>query len=781
MRKSVQDETNVVYPTVVSLLRMRAEHQPRRVAYTFAPDCGGEQEITYSELDRWASAIACRLDEMDIRGKPAMLLYPPGIGFIAAFFGCLYAGAVAVPGCPPDPLRIDRSLPRLVAVARDAAPSVVLTTATMSTMLGSLSEALPELSGLRVMTTCDVATDRSGSWEPGPVEAESVALLQYTSGSTSAPKGVVLTHRNLMSNSELIFRFFGHSEESRGVSWLPVYHDMGLIGGILQPLYGGFPVTLMAPADFARQPLSWLQEISRTRATTSGGPNFAYDLCVRKTTAAQRAGLDLSSWRVAFNGSEPIRAETMENFARAFEPAGFSREAFHPCYGLAEATLIVTGGLPWSRRGVTSFDAARLRDGTAVSSAADTSSRRLVSCGFASRDRDLVIADPDTRVERAAGQVGEIWISGRGAAPSYWRRPAETRETFGAYLAGTSEGPFLRSGDLGFVLGRQLFVTGRIKDLIIIRGRNHYPQDIEWTAERSSPVLRRGGAAAFSVPHEDQERLVVAQEITRQAGDVSISEVAGAIRAAVAAAHEVQVHTVVLLPPGEIPKTSSGKVQRSLCAAMFAGGQLAELGRSEISSAAETGQLHLDRSSLLSVAPGERRGLLEDYLCRLVASACGIDAAKVADSPLLALGIDSYAVISIQHVIQTDLSVRITSVDLAHATSVADLAVRLDEQLMATAAAARADVSAVARRPEPAVTDKASARLYCWVRGSRVSADAAPDADLFPDPGGRQAGEQPCWASLSAEADRQHRRESRRPGPWLRSQPGQETRRSWPI
>ena len=439
-----------------------------------------------------------------------MLLYPPGIGFIAAFFGCLYAGAVAVSACPPDPLRIDRSLPRLVAVARDAAPSVVLTTATMSTMLGSLSEALPELSGLRVMTTGDVPTDLSSGWEPGPVEAEAVALLQYTSGSTSVPKGVVLTHRNLMSNSELIFRFFGHSEESRGVSWLPAYHDMGLIGGILQPLYGGFPVTLMAPADFARQPLSWLQEIGRTRATTSGGPNFAYDLCVRKTTAAQRAGLDLSSWRVAFNGSEPIRAETMENFARAFGPAGFSREAFHPCYGLAEATLIATGGLPWSRRGVTSFDAARLRDGTAVSSAADTSSRRLVSCGFASRDRDVVIADPDTRVERAAGQVGEIRISGRGAAPSYWRRPAETRETFGAYLAGTSEGPFLRSGDLGFVLGRQLFVTGRIKDLIIIRGhsrgggrgaRGPGPHGCPAAARRDSENLKRQGPAELVRGH----------------------------------------------------------------------------------------------------------------------------------------------------------------------------------------------------------------------------------------------------------------------------------------
>jgi acyl-CoA synthetase (AMP-forming)/AMP-acid ligase II len=263
------------------------------------------------------------------------------------------------------------------------------------------------------MTTSDVATDLPCAWQPSPVDAESVALLQYTSCSTTAPKRVVLTHRKLTSNSELLFRFFGHSEESRGVSWLPPYYDMSLIDGVIQPFYGEFPVMLMTPADFIRRPLSWLQEISRIRATTSGGPDFAHELCVRKTAAAQR---DLSSWRDESNGSGPIRAETMENFTLAFESARFSHEAFHPCYGLAEATLIVTGGLPWSRRSVKAFDAVGSRSGTAVSSAVGTSSRRLMSCGFAARDRDVAIVDPDTRVERTAGQVGEIWTSGRDVA-----------------------------------------------------------------------------------------------------------------------------------------------------------------------------------------------------------------------------------------------------------------------------------------------------------------------------------------------------------------------------
>jgi acyl-CoA synthetase (AMP-forming)/AMP-acid ligase II len=705
---------------------MRAEQQPCRVAYTFVPEIGDAQEVTYSELDQRAKAIACMLADLGIPGQPAALLYPPGLDYITAFFGCLYAGVIAVPTCPPDPLRLDRSLPRLAAVLRDAMPSAVLTTAAMSTAIRSLPGSAPELSRLPVIVTDDVPAEYARAWEPASVSAESIALLQYTSGSTSAPKGVVLTHRNLISNSELIFRLFRHSHQSRAVSWLPPHHDMGLIGGVIQPLYGGFPVTLMAPADFLRRPLRWLQEISRTGATASGGPNFAYDLCVRKTTVEERRQLDLSSWQVAFNGSEPVRAETMENFAQAFAVAGFRREAFHPCYGLAEATLIVTGGIPWSRRCVKSLDARASRYGKAIPGAADARPRGMVSCGFASRQRDVIIVDPDTRVERAAGQVGEIWIAGRSVAQSYWRRPQETRETFRARLAGTGEGPFLRSGDLGFVLGRELFVTGRIKDLIVIRGRNHHPQDIELTAERSSPALRRGCAAAFTVASGDHERLVVAQEITRQAAQVNIGEVAGAIRAAVAKEHEIQVHTVVLLLPGGIPKTSSGKVQRGLCAARFADGQLAGLGRSTISQAAVgagSGPLRLDRASLLSAPTGGRQDMLRGYLSGLVASACGIAAAEVAaDAPLLAFGIDSYAVICIQHSIQADLGVHVTASDLAHAASTTDLAGRLDERIGGEAPAPQIEVPGLASPPDLTVKENSRVRLYCWVSGLRVSA-----------------------------------------------------------
>jgi acyl-CoA synthetase (AMP-forming)/AMP-acid ligase II len=352
---------------------MRARQQPHRIGYAFVPEEGGELQLSYAELDRQARAVACAL--AGLRGQTALLAYPPGLDYIAAFFGCLYAGVIAVSAPPPDQVRPDRSMPRLAAIVRDAAPSVVLTTAAMSGAARFLPE--PELSRLRVIATDEAATDDAATddaatgdaaaldAEPAPVSADSVALLQYTSGSTAEPKGVAITHGNLMSNSELIFRLFGHCDQSRGVSWLPPHHDMGLIGGVIQPLYGGFPVTLMTPADFLHRPLKWLQEISRTGATTSGGPNLCYDLCVRKTTAHERERLDLSNWRVAFHGSQPLRAATMEGFAAAFASAGFRREAFHPCYGLAEATLIVTGGVPWSQRGVTASDhghAGSLRD-----------------------------------------------------------------------------------------------------------------------------------------------------------------------------------------------------------------------------------------------------------------------------------------------------------------------------------------------------------------------------------------------------------------------------------
>jgi acyl-CoA synthetase (AMP-forming)/AMP-acid ligase II len=684
----------VVESTIVTLLQMRAEQQPDSVAYTFVSDCG-RAPITYAELDRRARAVGGMLAGRHMRGAPVLLLYPPGLDYIAGFFGCLYAGAIAVPAYPPAQPRLGDPHCRLAAVARDAVPSGVLTSAAVGATLSGLAAIAPEFSRLCIMTTDGLPSEQA--WHPFAAAPESVALLQYTSGSTSAPKGVVLTHGNLMSGSETIFRLFGHCRESRGVTWLPPYHDMGLIGGIIQPLYGGFPVTLMASADFLRRPLRWLEEISRTRATTSGGPNFAYDLCLRKTTKEERSRLDLSSWLVAFNGSEPVRAETMERFARAFAVSGFRPEAFQPCYGLAEATLLVTGGIPWSRGDTRSFDVSALQRGVAIPGTADAKSRRLVPCGAAPRDHRVLIVDPSTRTERTPGEIGEIWIAGPVAARSYWQRPGETREVLDARLVGPDEGPFVRSGDLGFILDQRLYVMGRIKDLIVIRGRNHHPQDIELTAEHSSPVLRRGRGAAFAVAADGEEQLVIVTEVSLQAGHPDVGEVAAAVRAAVAAEHRLQVHTVVLLPPGGLPKTSSGKVQRRLCAALFEQGGLPELGRSALARAPEGDRPQLDQQRLLAVPAKERRDLLRDYLCRLVASACRVEAAEVADVPLLVLGVDSYAMIYIQHSVKTDLGVHLTMADLSQAVSLTELAGWVDERL---------NVAVAPRRPVAPFADR---------------------------------------------------------------------------
>ena len=581
MRQFAEGKYPTTQQSVSSLLITRAAQQPGRIAYTFLAGDGDEEQLTYAELDSRARAIGCRLTELGARDKRVALLYPPGIDYITALFGCLYAGAIAVPACPPGTPRPDRSLTRASGILRDSAPACMLTTSLLGGSLPSLLEC-PTLPHTRVLATDHMRGADARTWEPWPADPDSVALLQYTSGTTAAPKGVVLTHRNLIDNSKLIYRFFGHSDDSRGVLWLPPYNDMGLIGGIIQPLYGGFPTTLMRPEDFMRRPVRWLQEISRTSATTSGGPNFAYDLCVQKTTAEEREQLDLSSWQVAFNGAEPVRAQTMERFARAFAPAGFRPSAFHPYYGLAEASLIVTAGVSWSARDTKSL--------TLQPRPAGAPPRRVVSCGVAPPDHRLVVVDPTTRTRVPPGQVGEIWISGASVAQQYWRRGDETSEIFGARLADSGEGPFLRSEDLGFTLGNQLFVTGRMRDMIIMREARYYPADIELTAQLAAPVLRPGRGAAFTERTCGQERLVIAYEVRSTAATADVRSVAAAIRTAVAAEHGIRVQTVILLPPGTLPMTSNGKVRRRLCKAMFEHKQLPELGRSAADRQLETGR-----------------------------------------------------------------------------------------------------------------------------------------------------------------------------------------------
>src|SRR5689334_6813669 len=569
--KTFESEQALQLLTIDGLLRRRAVQSPTQIAYTFLGTEGEEQvSLTYKELDRQARVIAAYLRFLDVTGKRVLLLYPPGLDYICAFFGCLYAGAVAVPAYPPRP---NQSMHRLQSIIADARPSIALTVAAILARADAMFEQSPELKQLRLLATDRIGEDLSGLWrEPAGIDSDTLAFLQYTSGSTSKPRGVMVSHGNLLHNQRLIQESFRQTDQSLVIGWLPLYHDMGLIGNVLQPLFIGARCVLMSPFTFLQNPFRWLEAISRYRATTTGGPNFAYDLCVRKINEEQRALLDLSSWTVAFNGAEPVRAQTLESFASAFESCGFRREAFHPCYGLAESTLLVLTGRVHNESIGRSFDAELLRANRAVEQPdKDERAAMLVGCGAPSEGKVLII-DPATLEPCANGAVGEVWVNGESVARGYWGRAEATEQTFAGYTA-AADGPFLRTGDLGFIHRGELFITGRLKDLIIIRGLNHYPQDIESTVEASTAGLRPGCGAAFSVEADAEERLVVVQETDpRRLKDAAVALTD--IKQAVTLQHEVQPYAVLLLRAGTIPKTSSGKIQRHECRARFLSGEL---------------------------------------------------------------------------------------------------------------------------------------------------------------------------------------------------------------
>lgn len=530
----------MVISNLIDLLRLRATVDRERRAFAFLGD--GEAEtaaLTYGELDQHARSIAAAIQQKTKPGDRVLLLYPQALEYIAAFFACLYAGTIAVPAYPP---RRKRASSRLQAIFADCEPSLVMTSSAIAQVL----EQTGDLKSVPWLITEELPSGRETDWREPEVSSESLAFIQYTSGSTGVPKGVMLSHGNLIHNERMIQTAFAQTHESIVVGWLPMYHDMGLIGNVLQPVYSGSQCVLMSPIHFLQRPLRWLQAISQYKATTSGGPNFAYDLCVRKINAEQASQLDLSTWTVAFNGAEPIRPATLQRFASHFEVSGFRAAAFRPCYGLAEATLLVSmAGGP-----------RVIDDGS------------LVSSGESILDQKIVIVDPESSKECAPGETGEIWVASKSVAQGYWNQAEETERVFRAHLADSGEGPFLRTEDLGLMRDGELYVTGRLKDLVIIRGRNHYPQDIEQTVEESHPALRPGCGAAFSVDAGDEERLVVVQELDRNR-DSDAHAAITAIRDAVTERHELHVYAVVLIGAGTLPKTTSGKVQRRACKALF--------------------------------------------------------------------------------------------------------------------------------------------------------------------------------------------------------------------
>ena len=623
---------------LIRVLRRHANERPRQPACVHL--LNGQVDhpsLTYAQIDRRARAIAARLQDMDFSGQCVLLVYPPGLDFITAFFGCLYAGCVAVPTYPPHRQRM---LEGFRAVAVDAGARIALSNASGAAQFQAMMEgqkkgqaaAFSQLSWLATDEIPDALAER---WQEPAIAPDTMAMLQYTSGSTSRPKGVVLSHANLMANIRAIHQAFRVEEDDSSVFWLPMYHDMGLVGGVLVPVFSGATTISISPATFLQSPFTWLAAISKYRATISGGPNFAYDLCIRKITDEQRASLDLSSWALAFVGAEPVDPGTLERFAAAFAPCGFKPGAFYPCYGLAEATLMVSG--PGRNSGAT-VEPVR-NDGPQA--------RRVVACGSPIGGLRVVIVEPQDQVEVASGREGEIWVAGASVGQGYWQRPGQTRRFFEARLRDTGEGPFLRTGDLGFMREGQLYVTGRLDDLIIVRGLNRYPHDIEATARQSHPLLGRGIGAAFAVGDQGSQRVVLVQEAARN-GEKDLTPVVDAIHRAVLDDQGLALDAIVLVRCGTIPRTSSGKVQRNACRTAFLADDLKAFAKRH-----ERTVNHVGLSPGTPSVPGMDRSIPDSapqspqstVFAAVCLQACALTGATLRDltpdTPLGALGLDS--------------------------------------------------------------------------------------------------------------------------------------------
>lgn len=658
------------FTNLVDLLRARADAEPAKTAFVVESSEFGRSAPGYGELDVRARATAAHLHACGIEpGDRALLLYAPGIEYVVGFLGCLYANVIAVPVFPPSE---QRQVERLHAIARDATAKVALTETAILTLVRQRFAAMPEVQELRWETTDALQPGLAADWRSIPIAPDSLAFLQYTSGSTAAPKGVMIDHGNLMHNSSVIARVLGVHGHTRAVSWLPPYHDMGLIGGIVQPLYSGFPCLLMPPLTFLRDPYRWLSAISAFRGTSSAAPDFAYAECARRISDEQLATLDLSCWERALVGAEPVRRTTLDAFAERFAPAGFQPAAFVPCYGLAEATLFVSGfktaGTPATRV----IDRAALAHDRIV---AATDGASYVGCGRAHGDQFAVV-DPLTRRVCAAGTVGEIWVTGPSVTSGYWGNDELTGQTFGVQLAGDREHRWLRSGDLGFLDGGELYVTGRLKDLIVVRGANYYPADIEMTAERSCDGVLPGRAAAFAVDDGDSEAVVLVCETAPRA---ELAATVGAIMAAVSVEHGLVLRELVMVRRGGLPRTSSGKIRRGECRTRYLADVLSVLSR-----AGQAGVTGAGKDGARPVADADPR--LAELVAVLRALAArvlerDVDAVEPMRS-LVSQGLDSLGASRLRAEALKALRVEVDLPTLLSSTSLAEIATNATELRM---------------------------------------------------------------------------------------------------
>jgi acyl-CoA synthetase (AMP-forming)/AMP-acid ligase II len=564
--------------TLVELCRSRAESTlGSRAGYTYLSHGDTESEsLTYRDVHTRARAVAAAIRDHAAVGDRALLLVPPGTDFTVAFFGCQYAGVIAVPAAPPHRKSAD-DMSRLAAIVANARPALVIGTSSQSGLLATFDGArMPPLPALVIE---DVDGARADDWRAPTIGEDSIAYLQYSSGSTAAPRGVRITHRNVLHGLAAISRMFQMTEADSGVLWLPTFHDMGLVGCTLQPMYEGGRVWVMSPVSFLQRPMRWLTAMSRLGGTMACGPNFAYDLCVKRSTPEQREALDLSRWRVAISGAEPVRRDTVEAFSSAFGPCGFRREAFSPSYGLAEATLLVTGRSCDRPLTMLDVDQEELGLGRVVTPPGPGApARSLVGCGLPAASLEVVIVDVPSGRPLGEREVGEVWVAGDSVGSGYWANPEQSERTFGARCEGRRTS-FMRTGDLGFLLAGELFLTGRMKDTIVIAGRNHDPEDIEVTLQQAHPAIAR--CAVFSVDAGDREHVVVVGELSRRprgaAGPAELppgGDMLTAVRQSVASRHGLQVHDWVAVRHGTLPLTTSGKIQRHECRARYLAGRL---------------------------------------------------------------------------------------------------------------------------------------------------------------------------------------------------------------
>jgi len=565
------------YLTIRDLLDDRVRQSEKELCYTFLVGFDVRNQWNYADLYREVAKVGAHLRKIGSTGKRALLVYPQGTDFMAAFLACLSRNVVAVPVPAPETWNLLRTMPRLRAVAEDADAAFVLTTRKIFNMASATGSSLWDFEGTPWIVT-DELEEGGDDLGVEPIDAASPAYFQYTSGSTSSPSGVVITHQNLMHHLSALHKSCGYGDGVT-VTWMPHFHDYGLVQGLLQPLFSGDPCYFMSPLSFLKRPTHWLGAITKYGGTHSQAPNFAYEHCVRRVSPEERAGLNLASWKAAGNAAEPINPKVLEKFIETFEACGFRRAASAPAYGLAEATLLVSSTRLNAGPRVLDVDADAAFDGRVTPVETGRVGRKVVSCGELVGDTKVAIVNPTTLTKCRGDEIGEIWVSDRAVAAGYWKQPAKSQEIFKAFLKDTGEGPWLRTGDLGFLQNGELFVSGRLKDMIIIRGANYAPQDIEWVSQKCHPAVETAESAAFPLTIGGEESLGVVQELNRKdhPSNIEFEEVAAKIREQISLEFEVRAYAVALVRRNTIPKTSSGKIQRRACRAALLDGSLETL------------------------------------------------------------------------------------------------------------------------------------------------------------------------------------------------------------